>query len=124
MNDLLALEAMGYHFSLTDDGQVRYRLYGPEPPSRAAALLARLDGNRVKHILQDRQKGFTTVAPQEIHVPWSQRYEYMQAVKQALDEGALLDVRVIYVRQTRERVYQLVPSDVDLTKYLKRAGAM
>ena len=124
MNDLLELEAMGYRFSLTKDGQVRYQRYGPEPPPRAATLLARLNREHAKQILQDRQKGFITVAPQEICAPWSKRYEYMQAVKQALDEGVLFDVQVIYVRQTREWIYWIIPADADLTEYLVRAGAI
>ena len=124
MNDLLELEAMGYRFSLTKDGQVRYQLYGPEPPPRAAALLARLNREHVKQILQDRQKGFITVAPQEIRAPWPKRYEYMRAVKHALDDGVLFDVQVIYVRQTRECVYRIIPADADLTAYLMRAGVM
>lgn len=124
MNDLLELEAMGYRFSLTKDGQVRYQLYGPEPPSRAATLFARLNRENVKHILQDRQKGFITVAPQEIRAPWSKRYEYMQAVKQALDDDVLFDVQVIHVRQTRECVYRIIPADTDLTEYLVRTGAL
>ena len=124
MNDLLELEAMGYRFSLTKDGQVRYQLYGPEPPPRAATLLARLNREHVKRSLQDRQQGFITVAPQEIRAPWSKRYEYMQAVKQALDAGVLFDVQVIYVRQTRECIYRIVPADVDLAEYLVQAGAL
>ena len=82
MNDLLALEAMGYHFSLTEDGQVHYQLYGPEPPPRAAALLARLNREHVKLILQDRKRGFVTVTPQEIRAPWSKRYEYIYIYKE------------------------------------------
>ena len=121
MNEILALEALGYLFELDADGSVRYRLYGPEPPSEADALLAALDREQVRQILMDRQQGFTTVAPQNLRIPWPMRWVAMRAIKQALDDGMLLGVKVTYVRRTRECVYHLTPPGVDLTTYMEGA---
>lgn len=123
MNELLALEALGYRFELDADGSVRYQLYGPEPPPDADALLAALDRDQVRQILLDRQQGFVTVAPQDLRIPWPMRWVAMRAIKQALDDGLLLDVKVTYVRRTRECVYHLTPPGVDLTAYMEGAKA-
>lgn len=116
MNELLALEAMGYRFRLDGD-RVRYRVVGT-PPDAATALLARLDKQQVRQILHAREQGYTTLRPQEIVVSWPDRYRYMHAVKAALDAGALLDVKVTYVRKTRECIYHVIPPRVDLRPWL------
>lgn len=61
------------------------------------------------------------VKPREVVVPWEDRCLYMYAIKAALDAGALLDVKVTYIRRTRECIYHLTPPEVDLAPWLERA---
>lgn len=117
MSELMELERMGYRFRLEGEA-VTYRLLG-EPPPGAEALLRRLDREQVRAVLRDRARGYTVVKPREVVVPWEDRYLYMHAIKAALDAGALLDVKVIYIRRTRECIYHLTPPEVDLAPWLE-----
>ena len=115
----MALERMGYRFRLEGEA-VRYSVLG-EPPPGAEELLRRLDREQVRAVLRDRARGYTVVKPREVVVPWEDCYPYMHAIKAALDAGALLDVKVIYIRRTRECIYHLTPPEVDLAPWLERA---
>lgn len=117
MTSLERLESLGYRFTLAEDGGVRWQLYGPEPPE-GPALLAALDREQVRQALQDRARGFTVVPPQEIRTSGAARYLYMAALKQALEDGALLDVQAVYHRRTGDVTYRLTPPGVDLSRYL------
>lgn len=122
MSELMELERMGYRFRMEGEA-VTYRLLG-EPPPGAEALLRRLDREQVRAVLRDRAQGYTVVKPREVVVPWEDRYLYMHAIKAALDAGALLDVKVIYIRRTRECIYHLTPPEADLSPFLAQYRVM
>ena len=116
MNAMQQLECMGYRFSLDGD-RVRYALYGGRPPPEADALLQSLDREFVRGILLARASGCVTIKPQIVRVPWEERHRYLIMIHAAQIAGELADVKVTYIRSTRECVYELLPPGVDFMKY-------
>lgn len=116
MNAMQQLEGMGYRFRL-DGNSIRYTLYGGSPPVEAESLLRRLDKDFVRAVLQARRAGCVMVKPQIVRVPWGDRYRYMAMIYAAKTAGELADVKVTFIRSTRECVYELLPPGVDFMKY-------
>ncbi len=116
VNAMQQLESMGYRFTLDGD-QVRYALYGGQPPPEAQTLLHSLDRDFVRGILKARQAGYTVVKPQIVRVPWEERYRYLLMIHAAQLAGELVDVKVTFIRKTKECVYELIPPGVDFMKY-------
>ena len=116
MNAMQQLEGMGYRFKLDGD-RVRYTLYGGHPPPEADALLHSLDKDFVRSVLNARAAGCVTIKPQIVRVPWEDRFRYMSMINAAKCAGELADVKVTFIRSTRECVYELLPPGVDFMKY-------
>lgn len=116
MNAMQQLEGMGYRFRLDGD-HVRYTLYGGCPPPEADALLHSLDKDFVRSVLNARATGCVTIKPQIVRVPWEDRFRYMSMINAAKRAGELADVKVTFIRSTRECVYELLPPGVDFMKY-------
>lgn len=116
MNAMQQLEGMGYRFKLDGD-RIRYTLYGGRPPPEAESLLQSLDKELVRSVLQARAMGCVTVKPQIVRVPWEERCRYLAMIGAAKACGELADVKVTFIRSTRECVYELLPPGVDFMKY-------
>lgn len=116
LNAMQQLESMGYRFKLDGDS-VRYTLYGGQPPPEAKTLLHSLNRDFVHGILQARHAGYTVVKPQIVRVSWEERYRYLVMIHAAQLAGELVDVKVTFIRKTRECIYELMPPGVDFMKY-------
>lgn len=116
MNTMQQLEGMGYRFKIEGD-HVRYTLYGGQPPPEADALLHSLDRDFVRSVLQARAQGCVTVKPQIVRVPWEERFRYQGMIYAAKCAGELADVKVTFIRSTKECIYELLPPGVDFMKY-------
>lgn len=110
MNPMLELERMGYRFRLEGD-RVLAEHFGT-PPAEAAALLAGLDREEVKHLLADRAAGFS-VAPDGIL--WAFGIDDImrtgERLKMALEAGELFSVNVVYHKQTEAAEFHFQPSE-------------
>lgn len=101
------LEKMGYRFRL-DGERVTVRHYGIPPPE-AARLLEKLDKEKVKRILKDRQNGFSEAPDGVLWAFGDDVLPTAKRIKRAMETGELWDVRVIYHRKTDSAEFHFQP---------------
>lgn len=118
---LLALEALGYNFSLQPNGKIR-AVKPINPPNEAWQLMNQLkaDKSSAVYLLQQRVQG-ASVADMEDQTTRSTDYADIKPLKYAQDAGDIEVKRVIYHKKSGiiEAVWRpLVPLPfLDLDKY-------
>ncbi|MBR3743151.1 MAG: hypothetical protein IKN04_22300 [Clostridia bacterium] len=109
MSKMLELERMGYRFRL-EGNRVLAECFGT-PPAEAAALLAGLDREEVKLLLDARAAGFSVAPDGVLWVAGAD--DILQAgreLKAALDAGELFSVNVIYHKKTGIAEFRFRPA--------------
>lgn len=118
MNDMQKLERMGYRFTL-DGIVIRVKKYGDSPDM--SDVLMHLDKDVVRQVLEDREKGFQTVEPEEVRIKGKAIKHFAQGVKMALEDGMLISADVLYRKNQDEALFYLTPPGVDVWRYVEKS---